>query len=329
MNSKVSIIVPFYNVSAYFERCILSLFHQTLNDIEYIFINDGSSDNSEQILRITLKEFPHKISQVKILNNTQNEGIIAARIRGIKIASSEYVLMIDADDYIDNEMVESLYGKALSEKADVVISDIYIEYGYKTELFTNLIDDDKTNNIKSLITNGTISASLCSKLFSKELLDLVAQKLPTSLNYGEDKLTFFYILFFANKVVKLNQAFYHYIQYNSSSVTKTISKIHFENIIDFWKYCENFIKEHLIYADYEDLIAQSKIHEKAQLMISTNSMSLREEYRDMFGDIDKAYIKHLKFGEKMMLFFVKFKLFYLSQCLRYILVLKNKKPVQI
>jgi glycosyltransferase involved in cell wall biosynthesis len=328
MNPKVTIIVPFYNVSNYFERCLLSLFNQTFDSIEFIFINDGSTDDSEQILKGVLNKNQHKIEQTTILNNTKNEGVIATKIRGINIASGDYILMIDADDYIDNRMVEILYKEAIDKEADMVVSDIYIEYGYKTVLFENTIAENNIDDMKSLLSNTKISASLCSKLIRRDLLIEAALKLPKGINYGEDKLILFYVLFIANKVTRIDQAFYHYIQYNSISITRSTIDLHFENKILFWNQCELFLNSKNLYPEFEDLIAQTKIQEKAQLMIRTNSKKLRIKYRNIFGDSHNKHIKNLKTGEKLMLFLIRYKLYNLSQCLRNVLVLKNKKPIQ-
>ena len=101
---KISVIVPVYNTEKYLERCIKSIINQSLTDIEIIVINDGSTDNSEQIL----KNFACKDSRIRIINQ-KNAGLSITRNNGLQIASGEYISFIDSDDYIHKDMIKILY----------------------------------------------------------------------------------------------------------------------------------------------------------------------------------------------------------------------------
>ena len=101
---KISVIVPIYNVSNYLKRCLDSLIRQTLKDIEIICINDGSSDNSLEIL----VQYSQKDSRIKIINQ-ENRGVSEARNSGINIAQGEFLSMVDPDDWIEN----NLYAKEI------------------------------------------------------------------------------------------------------------------------------------------------------------------------------------------------------------------------
>src|SRR3954470_7921673 len=104
MSIKVSVVIPVYNAEKYITECIESLLNQTLKQCEFIFVNDGSSDNSSQIIN----EFKKKDNRI-ILINQENQGVSIARNNGLKAASGEYVGFVDADDYIDCEMYETIY----------------------------------------------------------------------------------------------------------------------------------------------------------------------------------------------------------------------------
>ena len=106
---KVSVIVPIYNVEKYIERCLRSLFEQTLDDIEYIFVNDCTPDNSMIILEKILKEYPHRIKQVKIINHEQNQGQAGARTSGMKAMTGEYMIHCDPDDWVELDMYEIMF----------------------------------------------------------------------------------------------------------------------------------------------------------------------------------------------------------------------------
>ena len=92
----ISIIVPVYNVSRYIERCARSLFEQSLNDIEYIFVDDCSPDNSIEILHQILSDYPSRMAQVKIISHEKNRGVAAARNTGLKLASGEFIAQCDS-----------------------------------------------------------------------------------------------------------------------------------------------------------------------------------------------------------------------------------------
>ena len=110
---KVSVIVPIYGVEAYIERCAVSLFEQTLDDIEYIFVNDCTPDESMKILSHVLSRYPHRTDQVVIINQPKNMGAAKAREVGIKAAKGEYIIHCDSDDWVDKDMYFLMYQEAV------------------------------------------------------------------------------------------------------------------------------------------------------------------------------------------------------------------------
>lgn len=96
---KVSVIVPVFKVEAYIERCVRSLFGQTLDSIQYVFVNDASPDNSIGKIKDVLKEYPQREKQCLFLEHVCNKGVSAARNTGLSTASGEYILYCDSDDW--------------------------------------------------------------------------------------------------------------------------------------------------------------------------------------------------------------------------------------
>jgi glycosyltransferase involved in cell wall biosynthesis len=113
---KISVVVPVYNVAKYIERCVCSLMEQTLNDIEYIFVNDCTPDNSIEILKQTLKRYPHRKYDVKIIHHCHNQGPFETRNSGLVVATGEFISYCDSDDWVDVAMYESLYLKAKKKR---------------------------------------------------------------------------------------------------------------------------------------------------------------------------------------------------------------------
>ncbi len=101
VNEKVSIIVPIYNVEKYIERCAVSLFEQDFEDIEYIFVNDCTPDNSVEILEKVIEKYPNRKSHLKIVHHKENKGLGSARNTGLEQATGNYILHIDSDDWCE------------------------------------------------------------------------------------------------------------------------------------------------------------------------------------------------------------------------------------
>lgn len=121
----VSYIIPVYNVSTYIERCAKSLFTQTYGDIEFIFINDCSTDDSEVKLRKVIELFPNVQCRVKIISNKTNLGSATTRNIGLSNATGDYVMFADSDDWVESNYVESMVNTIEASEKDIVYCDYY------------------------------------------------------------------------------------------------------------------------------------------------------------------------------------------------------------
>ena len=124
--NKVSVIIPIYKVRNFIERCACSLFEQTLQDIEYIFVDDASPDDSIDILKSCVERYPERASHVHILVHEHNQGLPAARNTGLPVATGEYIFHCDSDDFVEKDMLEIMYKVATEEDADMVYCDFYL-----------------------------------------------------------------------------------------------------------------------------------------------------------------------------------------------------------
>ena len=200
MKPKVSILVPVFNVSAYIEKCAESILNQTFKDIEYVFINDGTTDDSMDKLQTILDRYPEQKDKVKIIQHATNKGSAAARNSAINASTGDYILFVDGDDYIELNMVEILFQKAKNENADIVISDILMEYTNKTTLFSDNLSINKQEHFINIITTNLASSSLCNKLISRNLYENLNCIFPIGLNYMEDHHVIIRLFYFANKI---------------------------------------------------------------------------------------------------------------------------------
>ena len=233
---KVSVIVPVYNTENYIEKCLNSLVNQTLEDIEIIVINDGSTDDSENLIDKFIGKYPNKIKYYK----KENGGLSEARNYGLNYVTGEYIGFIDSDDYIELSMYEKMYNLAQNEQADIVECDFTWEYPDKIKIDTGIEYKDK----EDLFTNSRVMA--CNKIFKKDIIDDI--KFPKGLRY-EDVEFFYKLLPNVNKIAVLKEPLYYYIQRESS-----ISNLQNERTAEIFTILNNileFYKEKNIYDKFK------------------------------------------------------------------------------
>lgn len=236
---KVSVIVPVYNVEKYLIKSLDSLVNQTLEDIEIIVVNDGSTDNSKKIIEIYKEKYKNKI---KYLEKT-NGGLSDARNFGIPHATGEYIAFLDSDDYVELDTYEKMYNKAKEENADMVECDFIWEYPNKTKIDTGIIYTNK----KEMLTYARVVA--WNKLIKRDLLEKYKIEFPKGLRY-EDVEFFYKMIPYYNKVFFVKEPLIHYIQRESS-----ISKVQNERTKEIFEVLDNVIKYYKnknLYNEYKD-----------------------------------------------------------------------------
>lgn len=210
---KVSVIIPVYGVEEYIERCAHSLFGQTLDGIEYIFVDDCTKDNSIEILKRVLEEYPDRKNQVIIHKMPSNSGLTGVRRWGMQHTTGEYVIHCDSDDWVDKTMYEKLYNRAKETDADMVICDYYRSDGTNHKYY-------KINNGIKLLPQGPVWNKLIrhSIYADKELMYPVANK-------AEDGVLVTQFVIYSNKdkIVNLHKALYYYFK-NDQSICGNISE---------------------------------------------------------------------------------------------------------
>lgn len=230
---KVSIIVPVYNVEKYLRRCMDSLISQTFNDIEIIAVNDGSTDNSLEIL----EEYKLNDNRVKIINKL-NTGVSDSRNIGIANANGEYIAFVDSDDWIDLDMINRMYKKVKLNDSDIVMCSYIREFEthskgknlnlpkeviYENEKVIELnrkiigpINEELKNNdgIDSLGTVwGKLYKSSIIKNNNMKFVDL------SEIGSAEDSLFNITLYKYVDKVIFINEELYHYWKGNAKSLT--------------------------------------------------------------------------------------------------------------
>ncbi len=241
---KVSVVVPIYNVEKYIKKCLDSLVNQTLQEIQIILVNDGSTDESGNIA----KEYASKYTNKIIYLEKENGGLSDARNFGMRYTEGEYIAFLDSDDYVENTMYEEMYNKALQENSDYVECDFLWEYPDK-------VKKDKRipySNKKEMLTNVRVVA--WNKLIKREILEKNNISFPKGLRYEDIEFTY-KLIPYLNKTSYVNKEFVHYVQRNNS-----IANVQNERTAEIFTIFDNIIKyyqEKNFYEEYKEELEYS------------------------------------------------------------------------
>ena len=221
MKPKVSIIIPVYNSENYLDKCISSILKQTLNGIEIILVDDGSTDKSEVIC----KKYKDSDNRVKFVRK-KNGGVSSARNCGVSIAEGEFITFVDSDDYIESNMCEKLYTSAIENKCDVIFSGMksvnnkVISYIFTDE--TKVYSKEEACKLFFFDKEPFSPNYACGKLIKKTVCEKI--KFREDIFLMEDAL-FSMELFLncTNNIMFLNEYLYNYVQ-RSGSASKHFNK---------------------------------------------------------------------------------------------------------
>ncbi len=216
----VSVIVPVYGVERYIERCARSLFTQTLDNIQYIFVDDCSRDSSMDILRRVMSDFPGIDERVSIVSLPQNMGQAGARNAGLEHARGEYIIHCDPDDWVDADYYEKMYAAAKQADADMVVGDFYFEYGTHSEICAFI---PNVTDWKSFCQyQGWHLMSLVNRLVHSRIISDNGLRFYPGVNYSEDVGFMVRVYYYCKTIVRMGSGApcYHYSKYNESAITR-------------------------------------------------------------------------------------------------------------
>ena len=261
MNYKLSIVVPFYNDAKYIERCSRSLFEQSYSDIEFVFVNDCSTDDSQYVLENVIRNYPAIKHRVKLHINETNKGGGRSRMIGIDMSSGEYVMCCDADDWIEKETCEQMLKIGIDNNADIIQCGMCIDRGVtrEIELFPYTCESKET--LKDMYLLNGIYSSLCNKMVRKELyVKHQIMPLPDVFMWDDFSVSF-QLRFHSQKTVVVNKPFYHYMINVGESVGNfTEDKV--QQQIRVAKFFEDFISSLNKSGEFENAINYVKFMSK-------------------------------------------------------------------
>ena len=311
MTPAVSILVPVYNVSKYIERCAHSLFRQTFEDIEYVFVNDCTPDDSIEKLQKIIEQYPNRKNFVKIIHHEKKRGSSAARNTCLENSAGKYIQFIDSDDWVEPDMIEAMHNRAEAEQADIVVCDFVIEKASTKEFCCDFVPKHQKDYFYFMLENEVCYCCLWNKFVRRKLYELSDCRSVEDLNISEDRQVSTRLYYYAEKIVKIDKMFYHYERANVNSITSSKTSMHYDSVILFYELLEKFLKEKGLYEKYIDMVERSKVSSKAELFLKTMDYQLRNKYVNLYRNIEMKYLKKLRRGEKLVIILTHFKLHFL------------------
>ena len=316
----ISIIIPVYNASEYLNRCFDSIIRQTYRNLEILFVDDCSSDDSETCIRLFMNR--HEISDLKIrcIHHEYNRGVAAARNTGLDNAKGEYVYYLDADDYIEDNTLELLYKEANGTEADIIGCEWFLSFN-KNERHMVQPKAICGEELFIKMARGVARWNLWLFMVKRSLYENNNIRFTETMNMGEDMMVMMKLTLYANKVSILNIPLYHYIQTKSDSLTRNWSKGYMDQITVNVGEVERLVK-----CNYDNRFDKEinflKLNIKLPLLISS-SIADYEKWMKWFPEANGSIMhnKDLSLRTRLLQLFA-YKRLYLLLKLYYYIVIK-------
>lgn len=290
MIPHVSIIVPVYNVEKYLRQCLDSLINQTLKEIEIICINDGSTDNSLQIL----EEYAKKDGRIKVINE-KNVGQGAARNNGMERATGEYIGFVDSDDWVDITMFEKLYKNAKYHDSDMVMCLVnvfdensqglrYDKPYFALECFNKNFNKNVFDHTETKDFFFHICVTVFNKIYRTSFLKKINAKFPEDLIFEDNP--FFYKTYLSATKVSLIRDFLYFYRINRPNSTISNVDKRFFDLIKIQNLNKEIFLETNNFDDYKMNLFNYTISS-----LFNRYFQVPKSYRQEFFDLIKEYLK--------------------------------------
>ncbi|MDR1527494.1 MAG: glycosyltransferase [Dysgonamonadaceae bacterium] len=287
----VSIIIPVYNADKTLPHCIASLYAQTYRNLELLFIDDCSTDRS----LIVINEYVANTLNgsditVKILRHETNKGVAAARNTGLEAATGEYIYYVDADDWIENNTLESLVCEAKRNNADIVGHEWYLSFGHNERYMKQPVFSTPEDALRQMMC-GIMRWNLWLFLVRRSLYTANEIRFIEGMNIGEDMMVMIKLFACAKRVGCLQKPFYHYVQTNVNSLTKSYSPEHIAQVTANVYEVEKYITGRNMTKQLEVYIRFLKLNIKLPLLI-TDDESRYQTWLQWFPEANGYVMKN-------------------------------------
>ena len=303
---KVSILIPVYGVEKYIERCAVSLFEQTYKEIEYIFVNDCTRDNSVTILNEIIKRYPSREQYVNIINHESNRGIAATRNTALNHATGDYILWVDSDDFIEFNTVEKCIEKIEVTEADIVVFGVKHIYSDKSSIQHVKEPSNVVDCVCKHLQRESI-VGICGAFYLRSIFDDI--RTIEGYNNGEDYFIKACAMYYAKKIVAIDLPLYNYDRSNESSMTHIFNESVISSLLLYMSALSSFFKSKKDYYLYRDAINNAKSLIKVSLSISwalsNGAIGTIKKIQSLYPDVSIG--KSLNLKHKIILYSLSMK----------------------
>lgn len=313
-NPLVSVLVPIYNVEPYLERCVESLFRQTYDNIEFVFVDDCTPDGSMALLDRLIAASPEK--RVKVVRHEKNCGLSWARQTLIENCEGEYTLFVDSDDWVEDDMVEALVGKAVEEDADICGCDYFEDSENSSVVMEEPYPDGYEELMRALI-QIKVKGNIFKYLVRRSLYTDNNLRFLRETKMAEDWIMTCKLFYHCRKFASVRKALYHYIKFNPTSYTARFSHASLKNIeyqAEAIREVERFYREKGAYDKVSRSFDLRKFVMKAPLVLSSGNF---RTWRQLFPEVNGLW-RRLSYGkfDSLLFFMAENKLDMLSFMVR-------------
>jgi len=305
---KISVIIPVYNAKDFLRDCIQSLLNQTLQECEFIFVNDGSTDNSKEII----EKYQKQDSRI-VLINQENQGISGARNTGVEASKGMFIGFLDNDDFVKQDMFEKLYLNALEFNVDIVVSKTILgrdgKYIIKDSIFpiNKIYNQDfiQSNIIPNLLRVEDLFA-VWNKIYKRSLVITNNIRFPEGRVIEEDNMFNIQAFNKADKTIFIDYSGYYYREVATSKSRLTIENDYFTKALQ--KYHFDYKKEYnlsISYAEMEKLKAVRFIQRVCYLIykcaVDKSSFKINYQYIHKMVINSEVYSLSNKYKNEILL----------------------------
>lgn len=292
MYPLVSVCVPVYKVERFLERCLISLFSQTYSNLEYIFVDDCSPDNSVQLIRRIVDRYDFS-DKVRIISHEKNRGLAAARNTAVAAAFGDFIVHVDSDDWVEPSYVEALVKKQMDTNADIVSCNAIAHYPTRIEYLTEPCYETPCEMVRKMIRLNPDHV-IWRRLIRRSLYTDNQIKATEGINIGEDHHTLPKLAYYARKVERIPDFSYHYNCENDNSYMQLANQN-----FNFTKYSSDRNSTYVL-LDFFSSISQEccddlygdLIRYEYQTLKKVGLMRSAHDYRNIVMDINEIPQKY-------------------------------------
>lgn len=317
IKNQISVIILIYKSENTIERCARSLFEQTMDDLEFIFVNDASPDNSIKILKKLICEYPHRKPNIKIIEHKQNMGTSISRNTGLNASSGTYIVYCDSDDWVEPDMYEELFKKATESNADIVGCDYYYVTNNKRKYVKQIFNNNDTCINESL--KGSLHCAMWNKLIKGQLYFDNHVSFPDGINMWEDVATIIRLYFYSKNIAYVPRALYNYT-YSKNSITAMAAEKYLSNQIEVVSLLEKFFRCNSIFDKYCSSFIWLQFQAKYSLLRNRNRNSIIR-WKTLYPETNHIIHRYTKgrLIRRLIYYFNSYELFIISMILENIM----------